>query len=154
MKNTAILLFLFSAPCLFGQHHITNDSAIVHQLVQAEFDAVWSDYDTTRLLEFHTEDFILLEHGEVRNNDTIKLYQTRGLQRVDRPKRINSFDMIEVQSFPGAIYASYHNYASFQKEEKEVFKLQWLESVVAIETKAGWRLKQMHSTRVPLPKKE
>ncbi len=154
MKGLLLIVFFFSCSFLVGQNRVDNDSSIVHQLIQAEFDAVWSDLDTTALLEYHTEDFLLLEHGEVWNNDTIRVYQVKAGKRENRPKRINRFEMIEVRSFPGAIYASYHNYASFQENGKESFKLQWLESVIAIETKQGWRLKQMHSTRVPLDKKK
>ena len=152
MKSLLITSLLFSLSWLSAQNHIPNDSVIVHQLIQGEFDAVWSDLDTNRLLEFHTTDFLLLEHGEVWNNDTIRTYQAKSLRRPDRPKRINTFEMIEVRSFPGAIYASYHNFASFQQEGVEQFQLRWLESVIAIQTKNGWRLKQMHSTRVPVSK--
>lgn len=150
MKALLTTVFLFTCSLLIGQNQVDNDSTIIHQLVQDAFDAVWSDMDTAALLKFHTKDFLLLEHGEVWNNDTIRVYQIKAGQRERRPERINRFEMIEVRSFPGVIYASYHNYAAFQEKGKELYQLQWLESVIAIETREGWRLKQMHSTRVPI----
>lgn len=152
MKNLFLVAFLFIGFVSYGQNKVPNDSLIIHQLVQSEFDAVWSALDTNGLSNFHTEDFLLLEHGEVWTNDTIKSYQIRAIARPNRMERINSFKFIDVRSESGIIWASYHNYASFRKEGEEMSKRQWLESVVAIETKKGWRLQQMHSTRVNMKK--
>jgi hypothetical protein len=44
---------------------------------------------------------------------------------------------------------AYHNYAEFVRADTLVAEAQWLESAVAVKTKEGWRLKMMHSTRVP-----
>ncbi|MFT5916415.1 MAG: hypothetical protein ACI81T_002924 [Bacteroidia bacterium] len=151
MKNTFLILFLaISFQAVSQKGSVRNDSTIIHNLIQAEFDAVWSEYDTTGLSKFHTEDFLLLEHGEVWNNDTIKTYQKRGVLRKDRPVRTNRFEVLEARSSKDIIYASYHNFATMTKDGEVVGKYQWLESVVAIKTKGGWRLKQMHSTRVKI----
>ena len=49
----------------------------IEQLVRDAFDEVWSACDTTALDRLHTTDFVLLEHGEVWTNDTIKKVSKR-----------------------------------------------------------------------------
>ena len=44
---------------------------------------------------------------------------------------------------------AWNNYAEFVRADTLVGKRQWLESALAIKTAEGWRLKMMHSTRVP-----
>lgn len=123
----------------------------IEQLVRDAFDEVWSACDTTALDRLHTTDFVLLEHGEVWNNDTIKNYQIGEAVRTAEQgyERQNSFEFIETVADGKTVWTAYHNHAKWVKDDEVLFTGQWLESAVAILTEDGWKLKMLHSTRVP-----
>jgi hypothetical protein len=127
------------------------DVAIVEQLIQDCFDEIWSNLDTSKIDDFHTSDFLVLEHGELWTNDTIINYQLEAAaRRAENPyQRINTFDFIRSEIQGDAIWVAYHNYATYKRDTTIIGKGQWLESAVAIETADGWRLQSLHSTRVP-----
>ncbi|MEL7220071.1 MAG: nuclear transport factor 2 family protein [Bacteroidota bacterium] len=124
--------------------------AAVQQLIQHAFDEVWSALDTTSLARLHTDDFLLLEHGEVWNNDTIINYQRNELPNMQAVgyKRYNSFDFIETKVSPESVWVAYHNYAVWKIGEEEKGGMHWLESAVAVPTDEGWKLQMLHSTRI------
>lgn len=126
----------------------TNDDfKAVEQVVQYVFDDVWSDNKAELLTKYHTDDFILLEHGEVWTNDTIAKWCKRAKKRNQGIKRINSFDFFEAKKEGNRIWMAYHNYATIKKDTISR-KLQWLESIVAVKKDSIWKLEMMHSTRV------
>jgi hypothetical protein len=124
----------------------------IKKLVQGIFDDVWGGLDSTKILDYHTEDFIILENGELWENSDIKNYVRNSLNQSIIHKRENSFDFISMEKQGTSIWAAYHNYASFSVAGKETGKGYWLESIVAIPTDQGWRLRMMHSTWVPVKK--
>jgi len=126
-----------------------EEEAAVKQLVQGIFDDVWGGLDSTKISDYHTEDFIILENGELWTNKEIKEYVKRSLQSNTKTTRLNSFDYISMEKRGDAIWAAYHNHATFSVDGKETGKGYWLESIVAILTDHGWRLRMMHSTWVP-----
>ena len=65
------------------------EKEIARDLIQGAFDDLWAGLDSTKILDYHTEDFIILENGEVWDNDRITQYMRESLERADRPKRIN-----------------------------------------------------------------
>ena len=127
--------------------------AAVEQLIQDAFDEVWSNLDTSALARFHTDDFLLLEHGEVWTNDTIRNYQLRAQPRAaeEGHTRNNDFEFLETVADGKTVWTAYHNYGTWTKDEEVLFKLHWLESAVAVYTEEGWKLVMLHSTRVPMP---
>jgi len=152
MKNIlVIVLFVFLYIPLNAQNITSAEKKIIINLVQNAFDDIWSKYDSSKLKVHHTDDFLLLENGHLWNNDTIASYQEKGLKGPAR-KRVNSFDFFKFEKYGESIWAGYHNYATFTSEKGEISKAQWLESIVAIKTETGWKLKMMHSTWVPLKK--
>lgn len=118
-------------------------------LVQGVFDDVWGGLDSTKILNYHTEDFIILEHGEVWNNKRIKEYIRQAVKRENRPVRINKMDYISVEKHGTAIQMAYHNRADFMQGDSLVGQAAWLESATVVSTPEGLRLHQMHSTRMP-----
>jgi len=125
----------------------TEDFKAVEQVVQGVFDDIWGDKKAELLTKYHTDDFILLEHGEVWTNDTIANWCIRAKKRDIGVKRINSFDFFEAKKEGNRIWMAYHNYATIKKDTLER-KLEWLESIVAIKEDSIWKLELMHSTRV------
>lgn len=122
---------------------------IAKDLVQGAFDDLWGGVDSTKMSLYHTDDFLLLEHGEVWDNDRIKEYMRSQLNFPDRALRINRMEYMSIDKYGPSMQIMYWNYADFTQNDSLVGKMRWLESALAVETDAGWRLKMMHSTRSP-----
>ncbi|MEM9819820.1 MAG: hypothetical protein AAF985_02060 [Bacteroidota bacterium] len=129
-----------------------EEKQIARQLIQGAFDDLWSGVDSTKLLDYHTDDFIILEQGEIWDNDRIKVFMREQLARPQRPKRINKMDYIAIEKYGESMQIAYHNFADFVEADSLVFQARWLESALAVKTEVGWRLKMMHSTWVPIKK--
>ena len=154
MKHLPKLLFVFFLIIMSCQKEkdeiVTNDIddfKTVEQVVQNVFDDIWSDKKAELLTKYHTDDFILLEHGEVWTNDTIANWCKRAKLRDEGVERINSFDFFEAKKEGNRIWMAYHNYATITKDTISR-KLEWLESIVAVKKDSIWKLELMHSTRV------
>ncbi|MGC6432377.1 MAG: nuclear transport factor 2 family protein [Jejuia sp.] len=126
----------------------SRDFKEVEHVVQGVFDDIWSDKKAELLTKYHTDDFILLEHGEIWTNDTIANWCKRAKVRDNGIMRTNSFDFFEAKREGDKIWMAYHNYATFKKDTL-LGKAQWLESIVAVKQDNIWKLELMHSTRVP-----
>ncbi len=131
------------------------DKAAAQQLIQDIFDNVWSGTDTSYVRQYQTEDFVILEHGEVWTNDTIRNWQLgqAATRPADAPKRLNSFDFFRTEQNGDEIWMAYHNTAYWANADQDtVGAMGWLESAVAVRTDEGWKLRMMHSTRMPRPR--
>jgi len=96
---------------------------------------------------------MILENGEVWDNDRIKVFMRQQLANENRPNRINRMEYISIDKYGPSIQIAYHNFADFVMNDSIVAKGRWLESAVAVPTEEGWRLKMMHSTWVGNNKK-
>jgi hypothetical protein len=121
---------------------------VAKNLIQGAFDDLWAGVDSTKIKDYHTDDFIILEQGEVWNNNRIKEYMRGQLARADRPKRTNRMEYISIEKYGPSIQIAYFNYAEFWQSDSLVGKASWLESALAVPTEKGWRLKMMHSTGI------
>lgn len=138
-----MLTFSFSS---FAQSTDTENK--IKALITGSFESIWSDLDAATIKNYHTDDFLLLEHGEVWTNKTISEYTEKAKQQSPLPKRHNRFDFISIRIKGNMAWVAYHNYANWTVAGKEAGKMQWLESATAILTEDGWRLQLLHSTRV------
>lgn len=124
-----------------------SDEELLKTLVQNSFDVVSSDMDLESIPEYFTEDFILLEHGEVW--DLIKLRSILNSQGKNDIKRLNDFEFIQININGNTAWMAFHNKAIFEKGGESVGEMKWLESATAVKTKNGWRIDMLHSTRKP-----
>lgn len=131
---------LATAPITEAEKKIAKD------LIQGAFDDLWGGVDSTKILDYHTEDFIILEQGEVWDNTRIKQFMREQLAKEDRAKRINIMEYISIEKYGPSMQIAYRNFGRFYSADSLVNKASWMESAVAIETPVGWRLKMMHST--------
>jgi len=154
MKNLLLFLLVFSS-CQSTDTNVKNqkitneETQIAKDLIQGAFDDLWGGVDSTKILNYHTEDFIILEHGEVWDNDRIKQFMRGQHAQANRPKRINKMDYISIDKYGESMQIAYFNDADFIRGDSIAFKGKWLESALAVQTDQGWRLKMMHSTRMP-----
>jgi len=58
---TLILLNLVN----FGHAQTKSDEKAIQDLIQNSFDELFSEFNAEKVSDFYTEDFILLEQGEV-----------------------------------------------------------------------------------------
>ncbi|HSF55204.1 MAG TPA: nuclear transport factor 2 family protein [Algoriphagus sp.] len=151
MKTFCILFFLLINSAAFGQNSGAADSIQVQNLIIHSFDELFSKLDSKRLHEFYTDDFLLLEQGEVWDNKIIAEYFDRAILSPNSPIRTNRFEFIKTKVEGNRAWVAYWNYATFTKDGQIVRDIKWLESATAIKTDQGWRLDMLHSTRVEKP---
>ncbi len=149
-----LLLFL---TCLCLSSCITNtdtsdsrltaqEKEIAKSLIQGAFDDLWGGVDSTKIEKYHTADFIILENGEVWDNDRIKQFMREQLANPERARRVNLMDYISIEKYGPSMQIAYNNRAEFYQQDSLVGTGSWLESATAVKTDDGWRLKMMHST--------
>jgi hypothetical protein len=149
MKSlNTLLLMLFFTSAAFGQ--VSNETAEtrIENLVLESFDEIWSTLDSKNIDKYYTKDFLLLENGEVWNNDSIANYLDNAILRKPNPKRINTIEIIDVKIANEVAWVAYHNYATFYVDSKVIREAHWLESATAILTEHGWKFEMLHSTRI------
>lgn len=130
-----------------------EETQIAKDLIQGSFDDLWGGMDSTKILNYHTEDYYILEHGEIWDNDRIKEFMRNRLKQGEQPKRVNRMEYHTIEKFDRAINIAYDNYGDFYQGDSLVWEGHWLESALIIPTDNGWRIRTMHSTRVPVEQK-
>jgi hypothetical protein len=151
MKNLILCLLLLSS-CQVNtptqqQTQITaEEEQIAKDLIQGAFDDLWAGLDSNKISKYHTNDFIILEQGEIWDNDQIKDYMRNQIAQTDRPKRTNRMEFLSIDKYGESMQIAYFNFAEFTRSDTLVGDARWLESALAVNTKDGWKLKMMHST--------
>ena len=130
----------------FGQSSIETDKSHIKELIIKSFDEIWSELNSKNIDKYYTKDFLLLENGEVWNNDSIANYLDNAILKKPIRNRVNSIEFIEIKVLKGMAWIAYRNQAIFSIENKIIRKAHWLESATAILTENGWKLEMLHST--------
>jgi len=111
--------------------------------VQSLFAAM-SAFDDFKMKAVVTEDFQLLEAGEVWDIDMlIMAIKPNGALY----KRRNYFSIINVVTKTDVVWISYWNKATFSMQNKNR-EASWLESAVLVKEKDNWKIQLLHSTKV------
>ena len=139
---------MFFTTISFGQVSNETDKTRIKNLILESFDEIWSKLDAKNIDKYYTKDFLLLENGEIWNNDSIKNYLDNAMLRKPNLKRMNTIDVIEIKIANKMAWIAYQNYATFSSDNKIIRKAHWLESATAILTENGWKLEMLHSTRI------
>jgi len=139
MIKKIALFFLLSTQFSFAQ---TTQKAEVQQVITRFFDAL-SVANIPLMKAEVSDDFILLENGEIWTIDTLA-------NKISRPKpegylRQNSFDFIETKIDKNRAWVYFKNKAEITSKTRNV-TIKWLESVIFRKEKGRWRMEFMHST--------
>ena len=135
------LLFVISIPStLFAQ----KEKEKIELAIVKFFDGL-TDVDVDKLKQYTTSDFILLEHGEIWNMDT--LINKISARRNPNFKRVNRFQFIQTEQNGKVAWVSYHNTADISFNERQQ-TVRWSESAVLRKEKGRWKIKLLHSTRL------
>ena len=139
MVKKIALFFLLSTQFSFAQ---TTEKAEVQQVITRFFDAL-SVANIPLMKAEVSDDFILLENGEIWTIDTLA-------NKISRPKpegylRQNSFDFIETKIDKNRAWVYFKNKAEITSKTRNL-TIKWLESVIFRKEKGRWRMEFMHST--------
>ena len=141
MKRLLLLLsFQLLAVCLFAQ----KEKTAIESTIVKFFDGL-TDVDSMKLKATTTNDFLLLEVGEVWNMDTLmhKITMSKNPNR----KRVNTFKFIKTEQKNDVAWVSYFNTADISMGERKQ-SIRWLESAVLLRQGKEWKIKLLHSTRM------
>lgn len=152
MRSFFISLLFFYSLSSFSQ--TASDEQQVEALIVNSFDELFSSFKLERMDDFYTEDFILLEQGEIWDYEMVKNYFRRSAEMPQKPQRLNRFEFIKTVVDGDRAWTSYWNWAKITSTTNELVEIKWLESATAVRTSAGWRLDMLHSTRVAKPANE
>lgn len=131
-----------------------EEIGIAKGLIQGSFDDLWGGMDSTKILDYHTDDYYILEHGEVWDNARVAQFMKERLKQGEQPRRVNRMEYHTVEKFDKVINIAYINYGDFYRGDSLVWEGRWLESAFIIPSDKGWRIRSMHSTRMPVDKNE
>jgi len=139
MIKKITLFVLLSTQFSFAQ---TTEKAEVQQVITRFFDAL-SVANIPLMKAEVSDDFILLENGEIWTIDTLA-------NKISRPKsegylRQNSFDFLSTKIDKNRAYVYYKNKAEISSKTRNA-TIKWLESVIFRKEKGRWRMEFMHST--------
>ena len=138
MKKLKILSLILTIIFSFNCHGKEKAPFLTVQ----EFFAAISDIDHPKLKETTTEDFQLLENGEIWDVD--KLISVIQPSKV---KRQNYFNLVTSEISGNMAWVSYWNRAKFSIGDK-VQEVLWLESAVLTKEKSDWLIQMLHSTKI------
>lgn len=138
IKKTGLILLLFTQ-FSFAQ---TPEKIDVQQVIIRFFDAL-SVANIPQMKAEVSDDFILLENGEIWTIDTLA-------NKISRPKpegylRQNSFDFLSTKIDKNRAYVYYKNKAEISSKTRNA-TIKWLESAILWKEKGRWRMELMHST--------
>lgn len=139
MVKKIALIFLLSTQFSFAQ---TLEKAEVQQVITRFFDAL-SIANIPQMKAEVSDDFILLENGEIWTIDTLA-------NKISRPKpegylRQNSFDFLTTKIEKNRAFVYYKNKAEISSKTRNT-TIKWLESAIFRKEKGRWHMELMHST--------
>ena len=139
MIKKIALFFLLSTQFSFAQ---ISEKAEVQQVITRFFDAL-SVANIPQMKAEVSDDFILLENGEIWTIDTLA-------NKISMPKpegylRQNSFDFLSTKIDKNRAYVYYKNKAEISSKTRNA-TVKWLESAILRKEKGRWRMEFMHST--------
>ena len=142
MKKLTCLFILFVLMNFSSFAQKEKDSIEIS--ISRFFDGL-SEINPEKIKSQSTDDFLLLEEGEVWNMDTLiaKVSMRKNMNII----RTNSFEFIKTEQAGNMAWVSYRNTALFKLNEKQQI-VRWLESAVLVKENGKWKIKMMHSTRL------
>ncbi|WP_226668328.1 hypothetical protein [Microbulbifer aggregans] len=137
MKSLKIIICCFYLLCPFA---IAGEEATFVPVVKL-FSAL-SDANHSGMRSAVTDNFTLLEHGEIWDMNTLT-----NLVKPSKKQRKNFFSIISSETMGNSAFINYWNKAEVHDGDSKTEYI-WLESVVVYKVNGEWKLQQMHSTRV------
>ena len=145
MRSTAI--FIVAAVLQSGPAFASNETAVVQEAIRENY-AAYSSFDERRYRATTTDDFLLLEQGELidREGDVANMAKPgTGFRRTDH------FEFNSVRIIGDVAYAVYVLKSDITDDARGTRSREWLESAILRRDGSRWKMALLHSTRVSHP---
>lgn len=138
-----LLLFFFLAfSSLPIQAQKSDEKEKVNQVLTRFFDGI-SALDIKLMKQYVTNDFLLLEAGDVWNMDTVAVYLNQS--KTGSFSRTNHLNFIRTEITGNTAWVAYNNAADMNINGQKR-NVQWLESAVLVKDGKEWKIQLLHST--------
>lgn len=142
-KFFILLLFFFLAfSSLPIQAQKSDEKEKVNHVLTRFFDGI-SVLDIKLMKQYVTNDFLLLEGGDVWNMDTVAVYLNQ--LKTGSFSRTNHLNFIRTEITGNTAWVAYNNAADMNINGKKR-NVQWLESAVLVKEGNEWKIQLLHST--------
>ena len=136
-----LLFFVLSFSSLHIQAQKNDEKGLVNRVVTRFFDGI-SALDVNLMKQYVTNDFLLLEGGDVWNMDTLAVYLNQ--LKTGSFSRTNYLDFIRTEVKGNTAWVAYKNAADINvKGQKR--NVRWLESAVLLKDGKEWKIQLLHS---------
>lgn len=140
IKSFGFLLFL-----TISTNSLADNKAPFNS-IQKLFAAM-SAFDSVAMKQIVTDDFQLLEVGEIWDIDMLaSAIQPNG----STYQRRNYFELVKLDISNKTAWVSYWNKATYKVEGKPDNTVAWLESAVLKNVNGQWKIQMLHFTRLEL----
>jgi ketosteroid isomerase-like protein len=126
-----------------------DDAAAVKQLIKDYYSIFFTTLDKPRYRSLLTEDYQLLEDGEILDTEGDIAFMPKP---EDNYKRIDSFDFRSVKVQGDIAYAIYFLKSAITDKKNGARTAEYLESAILRRNDRIWRMALLHSTRIAKPK--
>ncbi|HMA19627.1 MAG TPA: nuclear transport factor 2 family protein, partial [Gemmatimonadaceae bacterium] len=122
-----------------------DDAAAVKQLIKDYYSIYFTSLDKPRYRSLLTEDYRLLEDGEILDTEGDIGFMPKP---EDDYKRTDSFDFRYVKVQGDVAYAVYFLKSAITDRKEGARTKEYLESAILRRSAGAWRMALLHSTRV------
>ena len=140
-------VMLIGAAATPGAVHAANvDAALLRQIVADYYRLFFVDVDQDKYRALLTDDYLLLEHGEIQDVEKEISFMPKP---ADEYRRTDAFDFKLLQSHENMAYAVYFLKSDIRTKKDGATRREWLESMIFRRGNDGrWRIALLHSTRM------
>jgi ketosteroid isomerase-like protein len=126
-----------------------DDTAILKQLLADYYRRFFVDVDDEKYRALLTEDYLLLEHGDIQDVEKDITFMPKP---ADEYRRVDAFDFKSWKIHGDAAYAVYVLKSDIRTKKDGATKRAWLESMIFRRAReCRWRIALLHSTKLEIP---
>jgi ketosteroid isomerase-like protein len=122
-----------------------GDATAVRQAVENAYSAFYVSLNKAKYRSFLTDDYLLLENGELLDVEGDLAFMPRP---EDGYRRADTFDFRAVKIHGDIAYLVYFLKSEITDRKSGTRSREWLESAILRRSDAGWRIALLHSTRI------
>jgi ketosteroid isomerase-like protein len=144
IKASAMLVGAASAPGVMCAAEV--GAAVLKQLLADYYRLFFVDVDQDKYRALLTEDYLLLEHGDIQDVEQDIAFMPKP---VDEYRRVDAFDFRSLKIYGDTAYAVYVLKSDIRTKKEGATKREWLESMIFRRGNEGrWRIALLHSTKL------
>lgn len=143
---TASAMLIGAAATPGAVHAAEVDAAVLKQIVADYYRLFFVDVDKDKYRALLTDDYLLLEHGEIQDVEKDISFMPKP---ADEYRRTDAFDFKSLKIHGMTAYVVYFLRSDIRTKKDGATKREWLESMIFRRGNEGrWRIALLHSTRL------